>query len=98
MRKKHYLIRKQSCNLLIMHFYIQYFQINENSIVSVVLNTVSEFSSKHGLNSISHGIFHLCILYSSLNIRSSIEKKHFLHFENKKINNLKNLHIILKKK
>ena len=42
-----------------------------------VLNTVSEFSSKHGLNCRSHGIFYLCILYSSLNIRSSIEKNIF---------------------
>ena len=31
-------------------------------VAKKVLNTVSEFSSKHGLNSRSHGIFYLCIL------------------------------------
>ena len=46
-------------------------------VAQKVLNTVSEFSSKHGLNSRSHGIFHLCILCSSLTIRSSIGKNIF---------------------
>ena len=45
---------------------------------------MSEFWSKHGLNSRSHGIFYLCILYSPMNIRSSIKKNIFCTLKIKK--------------